>query len=102
MGERAAHYRVIFGAGLSGREHPELVVEASAAFELLAGLVREVKAGRSEEPGSPVLATGLLLSAVHGLVDLTLSGHASAEKGLADPRAVTRLAVAQACPPDAG
>lgn len=99
---RPAHYRLIFGAELSGREHPGLIAEASAAFGLLAGLAREAQAARSEEPGSPILAAGLLLSAVHGLVDLTISGHASAVKGLADPRAVVRLAVAQAWPPDAG
>ncbi len=99
---RPAHYRLIFGAGLSGREHPQLIAEGSAAFELLAECVREAHAGRSREPYSAVRTTALLWATVHGVVDLTLSGHASAEKGLADPRAVVRLAVAQAWPPDAG
>lgn len=99
---RPAHYRLIFGTEFSGGEHPQLIAEGSAAFGLLAELVREAQAARFGEPGSHILATGLLLSAVHGLVDLTLSGHASAVKGLANPRAVVRLAVAQAWPPDAG
>jgi AcrR family transcriptional regulator len=99
---RPAHYRLIFGAELSGREHPKLIAEGSAAFGLLAGLLREAQVDSSEEPEATVLAAGLLWSTVHGLVDLILSGHASAEKGLADPRAVTRLAVAQALPPDVG
>lgn len=99
---RPAHYRLIFGAQLSGREHPGLVAEASAAFGLLAGLVSEAQAARLGGAGSPVPAAGLLWSTVHGLVDLTLSGHASADKGLADPRAVARLAVAQTLPPAAG
>lgn len=101
-----AHYQLIFGAELSGREHPQLIAEGSAAFELLAEFVRDAHAACSEEPESPVTTTALLWSAVHGVVDLTLSGHASADKGLADPRladprAVIRLAVTQTWPPSA-
>lgn len=88
---RPARYSLIFGRSPQG-ERPELKAEGAAAYALLLAAVEAAQRGAPSDAGTREVA-GLLWSAVHGMVDLTLSAPGSADKGLADPHALIGLLV---------
>jgi AcrR family transcriptional regulator len=83
-------YRVTFQSRATGhREAPDDLELTSAGKDLLesfTGLVVHAQASGELPPGPPADLFGVLWSAMHGAVDLTLAGRAKDELGTADPR----------------
>jgi AcrR family transcriptional regulator len=83
-------YRVTFQSRATGhREAPDDFALTGAGKVLLESFVRLVVAAQETgelPPGSPTELFGVLWSAVHGTVDLSLAGRGKAELGTADPR----------------
>lgn len=83
-------YRVTFQSRSTGhREGPSDDGLKQAGGALLASfgeLVVQAQAAGELPPGQPADIFGVLWSAMHGAVDLTLAGRGKAELGTADPR----------------
>lgn len=85
-------YRLIFGAELRGREHPDVEEAAlSRTFGPFAVAVAEAQAAGALPGEDSTALTAALWAAAHGAVELTLAGHMTPAKGLGDPVALMRL-----------
>lgn len=79
-----SRFKLVFGTWTTDSE--ELGVAASRSRAVLMDTVAAAQRARRLPDGAPERLTALLQALVHGAVDLTLSGHLSAQgKGRADP-----------------
>jgi len=87
-----ARYRLLFGAELRGREHPDVEEAAlSRTFTPFALAVADAQAAGALPGEDSAALTAALWAAAHGAVELTLAGHMTPAKGLSDPVALIRL-----------
>ena len=89
---RPATYRLIYRREPTD-ESSELEAEGALTYRLLLSAVKDGGGANRWGNAPPVALTALLWSAVHGLVDLTLSSPGTAEKGIDDPRSLIRMLV---------
>jgi AcrR family transcriptional regulator len=88
-----SHYRVMFGADVSGVEHPELTEEGTAAFQVLVEAITALQAqelARRDEPRQMAL---FVWAAVHGVAMLAIDGRLGPEPSAID--SLTRYTTAQ-------
>jgi AcrR family transcriptional regulator len=93
--ENPARYGLVFGSELRGSTSEELSSAAHAVHERFVGAVAECQEAGRLLAGDPVELSALLHAASHGAIDLVLSGHGEASKGLEDPVAITRSLIAR-------
>lgn len=83
-------YRVTFQSRSTGhregKQDEELHAAGGALLESFTQLVVQAQHAGELPPGPPADIFGVLWSAMHGAVDLTLAGRGKAELGTADPR----------------
>jgi AcrR family transcriptional regulator len=92
--EALAHpalYRMIFGPTRAPAEHAELTAAGAMAHALLVRAVEEAQAAGRLPAAEPAELAAVFWAATHGLIDLTVSGHATAAKGVRDPASVLAL-----------
>jgi AcrR family transcriptional regulator len=93
---KPAHYRLIYDMTVNRRKHPELKAEGATTYDLLLHAVREAQAAGALAPAAPSeRLAGLLRSAAHGVLDLTLSSPDIAETGPGDPAVLIHLMLEQ-------
>ena len=93
--ESPARYGLMFGPELRGSTSEELSSAAHAVHERFVRVVADCQDAGRLPVGDPVELSALLYAASHGAVDLTLSGHVEASKGLGNPAAITRALIAR-------
>lgn len=85
-----ARYRLLFSdPGLPSDE--ALRVAAFAPFAILVTLVERAQREGGLGPGDPVRLGGMIFAAIHGAIDLSIGGRATAAKGLDSPTATITL-----------
>jgi AcrR family transcriptional regulator len=86
-----AWYRLMFGPELRRREHAEVQVAARGVHGLLLDAVSAAQHAEQLVGGDATDIAALLYATAHGGVDLTLTGHVEAAKGLGDPVQLIRM-----------
>jgi hypothetical protein len=79
-------YRLLFNDVEIAVQDGELERVATGTFDLVVRLIQAAKSAGKIRDGDPHEFTGLLYGAVHGLVDLRVSGRATLNKGMQDIR----------------
>ncbi len=86
--------RLMFGPEVKGSANPEVHEAARAVYEGFVRVVAECQEAGELPVGDPVQLAALMYATSHGAVDLALSGHAEAEKGLGDSVELVRMLLA--------
>jgi AcrR family transcriptional regulator len=79
------HYRLMFSTVWDGDRFPRLREYALAVFKRAEALFAGLAGGAGSGAAQATALAAIAFSFVHGLVELRLSGHAEAAKGLDDP-----------------
>lgn len=74
------HYQLMFQKQWDKEEFPNIYMLASDSFSLVENYFEQELEARIRN--SPMETTAMILSFIHGLVDLHISGHLEEEKGL--------------------
>jgi AcrR family transcriptional regulator len=73
--EHQAHYLVMFGKFLERcRDEPELMADASAAFQALVDMIQDLQRAQRVRPGDLVQLSRFVWAAVHGIAMLAING----------------------------
>lgn len=83
--------RMMFSPEVKASPYPVVHEAAGAVHAKFVGVVAECQEAGELPAGDPVKLAALMYAAVHGAVDLALSGHTEESKGLGDPLALVRL-----------
>jgi AcrR family transcriptional regulator len=80
----SAHYQLMFNTKWDDTKYPDIRQAANGLFIKGAFFVSEAMPFKSSNPKILIEKTALLYAFIHGLVELHLSGHNEASKGLDD------------------
>jgi len=73
--DNRAHYRVMFGSFLERcRDEPDLVADASAAFQALVEMIRDLQRVKLARSGDAVQISQFVWATVHGIAMLAIDG----------------------------
>jgi AcrR family transcriptional regulator len=86
-----SHYRVMFGGFVKGHPDPELVEEATAAFQALVDAIVALQQARSMRDDDPLQLARFIWALVHGVAMLAIDGQI--EHQGATVESVARLAL---------
>jgi AcrR family transcriptional regulator len=86
-----SHYRVMFGGYVVGSADPELLEEASGAFQALIDALVALQASGLVQPDDPLQLARFIWAIVHGISMLVIDGQMRGPA--ADPEALTRFAI---------
>ena len=98
--DNQAHYQVMFGRFLERcKDEPELMADASAAFQTLFVMIQDLQRAKKARQGDPLELSRFVWAAVHGIAMLAINGQLGPDRaaGLAlfeQSAAMIRAAIA--------
>ena len=79
------HYQLMSRKQWSKEDYPDLHVSAFKLYEVIGGCLHKVQEQTNTLSNSPQQLTAMTGAFIHGLVELSNTGHLEANKGLDDP-----------------